>query len=340
MIDNIKIAVIGAGAIGGITAAFLAKAGYDVEAVCKYDEITQKVNEGIVISGVRGDMKIPVKAVKTINELSDKKDIIIIATKAYDMPQACRESLEFADDTTLFVSMQNGICTEAMAEVVGKNRTVGCVVGFGSTMNAPGELVMTSEGEYIIGMDGGESPKLDQAKDVLNSVVPTNISKTILSELYSKLIVNSCITTLGAICGLKLGEMMKIKKIRNIFLKIMEEAMDVAKKMELYVPPYAGKLDYYNLFENDSLISRMKRHLTIRVVGIKYRNLKSSSLQSLRRGRPTEVDYFNGYIAKKGEEFGVETPINDAVTKMVKEIENKTRKITIDNFNNSMFAGI
>ena len=340
MDKNIKIAVIGAGAIGGITAAFLSRAGYDVQAVCKYDEITSKTNAGIKIKGVRGGLVIPVPAVREIEELDGKKDIIIVATKAYDMPEACAKALPFADEDTLFVSMQNGISTDAMAEVVGRSRTVGCVVGFGSTMTAPAELDMTSEGTFIIGMDEGNEDRLAALKEVLESVVPTAVSNNILSELYSKLIVNACITTLGVICGLKLGDMMKVKKIRNIFLGIMEEALEVANKMNLYVPPYAGKLDYYKLFKNNGFISRLKRHLTIRVVGLKYKNLKSSSLQSLKRGRPTEIDYFNGYISKKGDEVGVDTPINDAVTRMVKEIEGKQRGISIDNFDEDVFDGI
>jgi 2-dehydropantoate 2-reductase len=340
MDKNMKIAVIGAGAIGGIAAAFISRAGYDVEAVCKYDEITKKTGEGIDIKGVRGELKIPVKAVKDIDGLGGKKDIIIVATKAYDMPGACEKALRFADENTLFVSMQNGICTDAMARVVGKNRTVGCVVGFGATMAAPAELDMTSQGTFIIGMEGGESSRLAGLKEVLETVVPTTISENILSDLYSKLIVNSCISTLGVICGMTLGDMMKVKKIRDIFLKIMAEALAVARKMDLYVPPYAGKLDYYKLLGSTGPLAELKRHLTIRVVGIKYKNLKSSSLQSLKRGRPTEIDYFNGYIARKGDEAGVDTPVNDAVTQMVKEIELKKRDISIRNFDEKVFREI
>ncbi len=339
MNKDMKIAVIGAGAIGGITAAFIKKACFDVEVVCKYDEITQKVNKGIAIEGVRGKLNIPVKAVKTVDELSGVKNIIIVATKAYDMPTACREALEYSDDDTLFVSMQNGICIDAMAAEVGKERTVGCVVGFGATMIDPGVLDMTSEGTFIIGMESAQySERLNQLKEVLESVVPTHISENILSDLYSKLIVNSCITTLGAISGLTLGDMMKVKKIRDIFLKIMAEALSVAKKMDLYVPPYGGKLDYYSLLDSKGFFADIKRHITIRIVGLKYKKLKSSSLQSLMRGRPTEVDYFNGYIAKKGDDVGVDTPINDVVIKMVKEIEGKKREITVKNFDDSLFA--
>lgn len=333
MKNDLSIAVIGAGAIGGFTAASLAKAGYNVEAVCKYDAIVDKTQQGIEVSGVHGDWMMAVPAVKTIDQLSDRKDIIIVATKAYDMPDACRQALPFADDSTLFVSMQNGICIDAMADVVGAQRTVGTVVQFGATMIEPGKLDITSEGTFVIGTQHEVSmDQLQSLKSILDHVVPTTLSQSIMSDLYSKLIVNSCITSLGAICGLKLGEMMQVRHIRNIFLEIMREALHVANAMELHVPPYGGKLDYYALFKNDHFITRMKRHLMIRLVGIKYKNLTSSSLQSLLRGRPTEIDFFNGYIARKGDEVNVDTPINDQVTRMIKEIESGSRSITPANF--------
>jgi 2-dehydropantoate 2-reductase len=68
------------------------------------------------------------------------------------------------------------------------------------------------------------------------------------------------------------------------------------------------------------------------VIGFKYRRLKSSSLQSISRGKPTEVDYFNGYIAKKGAEYGVPTPVNTRIVQMIKEIEAGKRKIDPANF--------
>ena len=221
MNKDIRIAVIGAGAIGGITAGFIAEAGYDVELVCKHQVIVEKVNSGLEIVGARGEHIEKIKAVKEIHELSCKKDYIFIATKTYDMPKACKQVLKFANKNTLFLSMQNGISIDAMAEVVGEERTVGCVVGFGATMLNPGILEMTSSGELLIGMNK-ENQKLDELKRILDNVVETNISDDIFSELYSKLIVNSCISALGAISGLYLGEMLKLKKARELFIAIME----------------------------------------------------------------------------------------------------------------------
>ncbi|MES0492185.1 MAG: ketopantoate reductase C-terminal domain-containing protein, partial [Leptospirales bacterium] len=91
---------------------------------------------------------------------------------------------------------------------------------------------------------------------------------------------------------------------------------------------YAGKLDFYQ-FLKSGILASFKRHLTIRVIGFKYRKLKSSSLQSLERGRKTEIDFFNGYISSKGKEFNVSTPVNIRLTRMVQEIENGIRSISV-----------
>ncbi len=326
------IAVIGGGAIGGITAAYLSKAGFDVELVVKYKEkAEQAVVEGLHIIGVRGDHYMKVKAVADVEQLSGKKDIVMIVTKAYDMPDAARRVLPFLKDDSLVVSMQNGICVEALGDIVGAARSVGCVIGWGSTMMSDGTLNMTSEGDFVI---GGQLPEKDLTglKDVFDHMLPTRISANIIADLYSKMIVNSCITSLGVLCGLNLGKIMTYKQARKIFVSIIREAVAVANAMALKVEPYGGKLDYYNLIQGEGALADLRRDVLIRIIGFKYRRLKSSSLQSLQRGKPTEVDYYNGYIAKKGAELGVATPVNARIVEMIKEIEAKKRTIDPKNF--------
>lgn len=329
---DLKIAVIGAGAIGGITAAYLSEAGYDVEIVCKYpDKAEQAREKGLHIVGVRGEHYIKMKAVADVEQLSGKKDIVMIVTKAYDMPDAAKRVLPFLKEDTTVVSMQNGICVEALAQVVGEERSVGCVVGWGSTMLPDGSLNMTSEGDFVI---GGLKPNKDVSllKEVMDAFLPTRVSADIISDLYSKMVINSCITSVGVLSGLYLGQILKRRVARNIFISIIREAVAVADAMKLNVEPYGGKIDYYKLIKGDSFPARFKRHLIIRVIGFKYRRLKSSSLQALERGKPTEVDYFNGYIAKKGGEYGVPTPVNKRVVQMIKEIEAGQRKTDVANF--------
>ena len=326
------VAVIGAGAIGGITAAYLTRAGFDVELVCKHaDRAAEISGRGMHITGVRGDMVVPVKAVAEVEQLSGKKDAVLIVTRAYDMPDAARRALPFLRPDSYVVSMQNGICVEALAEIVGAERAVGCVVGWGAAMLPDGSLHMKSEGEFVI---GGYLPGRDVTplKEMLDHMVPTRISDNIVADLYSKMIINACITSTGVLSGLYLGQILRIRKARRIFIAIIREALAVADAMNIRVPPYGGRLDYYGLMSRAGALADFKRHLMIRLIGLKYRRFKSSTLQALERGKPTEVDYFNGFIARKGAELGVDTPVNSRITQMVKEIESKTRRIDPANF--------
>ena len=336
-----RIVVIGAGAIGGVTAAFMRQAGHDVTLVCKHREVADlSSGKGLHITGVKGAHDITVPAVTSVEELTGAFDLCLIATKAYDMPDCARQMLPLLKPDSLVFSLQNGVCVDALADVVGRERTVGCVIGFGGTMHAPGQLEMTSTGEFIIGRLEGDQAALKPAQEALSAVTETIITDKIYEELYSKLIVNSCITSLGAICGLRLGQMMKRRQARKIFLAIISEAMRVAGALQIHVPPFGGKLDYYGLMKGDGALDKLRRHLVIYVVGLKYKNLKSSSLQSLERGRPTEIDYFNGYIARKGDEHGVDCPVNKRLTAMVKEIENGKRRIEEQNLFDPAFADL
>ena len=330
--EKSRIAVIGAGAIGGITAALMAEKGYDVWLVCKHMEIADLANgRGLHVRGYCGEHTVPVHSVAAV-ELKDSFDLCMIATKAYDMPECAKAMLPLLREDSLVVSMQNGICTDALAAIVGKERTVGCVIGWGATMHGPGGRGMTSGGDFIIGrLVKGEHPRMEALRQALSAVVETRVSQDIYAELYSKLIVNSCITSLGAICGLHLGEMLKRRRARDIFLAIIGEAMDVAHAMKLQVPPFGGKLDYEKLMHGDTPLDSLRRHVMIRLVGMKYSKLKSSSLQSLERGRPTEIDYFNGYIARKGQELHVDCPVNQRLVTMIKEIEHHAREINVKN---------
>jgi 2-dehydropantoate 2-reductase len=328
-----RICIIGAGAIGGVVAGVLSREGYQIQLVVKYPELAERIsNTGIEVSGECGHFTIPVPSVARPSQLTGTFDHVLIATKAEDLVNAAREMLPFLHETTRVVSMQNGICEEMLASVVGEERTIGCVVGFGGTMHEPGRVEMTSGGELIIGnWNRGRDAELEQLAMILNHVSVTHMTDHIFHALYSKMIINACITTMGAVSGQYLGKMLASRKNRNLFIEVIREAVAVAAAMDITVPPgAAGKLDYYK-FLAPGPFSNLKRHLIIGVIGMKYRKLKSSSLQSLERGRRTEAENYNGYIAAKGRERGVPTPVNEQLTRMVGEIEQGTRKIDPNN---------
>jgi 2-dehydropantoate 2-reductase len=321
-----KIAVVGAGAIGGTTAAMLASAGHQVTLVCKYPELANRISEeGLHIHGMGKNLRVRIPAVSTVAEISERVDLVLLATKAMDMADAAHSCLPILHEHSLVVSMQNGIMEESLSRIVGANRTAGCVVGFGATMVAYGAIELTSTGDMWLGyLDRAPDQKLHEISLLLNHVAPTRTLDRILPTRYAKLIINSCTSTLGVITGMELGPLLKLKKARSLFLQVGTEAIQVADAMGLKVPPYGGSIRFRTILRSPGPI----QHLAIRLIGIKYRRLKSTNLQSLERGRITEIDFLNGYIVEKGEDFDVKTPVNQKLLEMVREIEEKKRPVT------------
>lgn len=328
-----KIVVIGAGAIGGVTAAFMGRGGVDVTLVCKGRSVAETIREsGLHIVGKRGEHRIKLKAVADISELEGKFDCCLIATKAYDLEGAAEKILPFLTPDGLVVSLQNGICIDALTKAAGGGRAVGAVVTWSSTMLGDAELEITGEGGFIIGRPGGGSDeRLAKLREAMDKAAPTRISDDILGDMYSKLIINSGITCGGAMTGQTLGKMLAGRRARQFFIHIVREDMRVADAMGLKVPPFGGKLDYYGFIRGNTILSQLRRHAILFLIGLRYRKLKSSSLTSLQRNGKTEVDFLNGWIAEKGDKLNIPTPVNDRVVKIIKEIEAGKRKISPGN---------
>lgn len=337
--NDLTFLVLGAGAVGGITAALLKQKGFNVEIVCKHDDYASLISDhGIEIKGASGNFCVKIPAFASISGVKEKKDIILHATKATDMIEAARAAVPLLKETGFFVSMQNGICEDDLASVVGREKIIGCVTGWGATMESQGVLDMTSTGNFILGYPEKEPDEfLFTLAEAFSSIVPAKTTANIIGHKYSKLIINSCITSLGALCGLYLGKMLSIAKIRKISIEIMREAVLLADKMNIRIEIFGGKLDFKKFIRGENRYSELRRHFMIRIIGFKYRKLKSSSLQSLERGKLTEIDFLNGYIVKNSLKYGVSSPVNSAIVDMIHQIEAGKRKITVDNFNHPVF---
>jgi len=334
-----SILVVGAGSIGGISAAFLKNAGYDVEIICKYEEYREIIiNRGIVVRGVRGELSERMNAHVSIKDTGSKKDIILLAVKATDMSEAAEDLRPFLKPDSLVVSMQNGICEPELAKILGADHIVGCIVGWGASMEKPGELLMTSEGDFVIGyIDRPADDELDTIAGIMSTIHPVRKSSNMMGHLYSKLIINSCITSMGAITGMLLGKMMRRRKIRSLFIAIIREAVELAHVLQIRIEDYGERLNYYDFVDDNKSFPELRRHIMLLLMGLKYRRLKSSSLQSLERGKLTEIDYLNGYISSNGKEYGVPVPLNEAIVRMIHEIEDGERNISPDNLDKEVF---
>jgi 2-dehydropantoate 2-reductase len=324
-----RILIIGAGAVGGTMGGLLSRAGREVVFLTKSAETAAQINrDGMTVRGVRGTFTVRPRAESRPELLAPPFQLAMVAVKTYDLAAALRPALAAISDGCPVVSLQNGICIEELEGLVGRDRAVGCAVGWGATMHTSAEMELTSEGDLVIGCrSAAGQARLPAVQSLLSPAFPVKISDDILADLYSKLIINSCITTLGAISGMTLGWMLRRRSYRSLFIDIIREGMAVARAAGINPPPYAGRLNYEAFLNGDGPIDRLRRHLFVRLMGMKYRKLKSSSLQSLERGKPTEVESFNGYIVRTARAHGVDVPLNERLVRMVHEIESKARAI-------------
>ena len=333
---DLKILLVGPGAVGGTTAGFISKAGYDLSILARNPKsIDHLRSSGLHVFGRRGEVRATPPVYASPSEVPEKMDIILLATKATSLPDVVHAIRPFMKPSSVLVSLQNGFCAETIADIIGVDAVIACVVSWGATMHAPGEYEMTSTGNFVIGrLDGRMDATLTAVQELLQAVLPTGISANIKGHLYAKLIINSCITTLGAISGMYLGKLLAMRNARNIFIEIIREAMNIAHAMGLKVESVA-KLDFDSFLKGTGPAAYLERHTMIRLIGLKYRRLKSSSLQSLERGERTEVDYLNGTISAKGKALGIPTPLNDFLTELVHSIEAGTLSISPKNIDSA-----
>lgn len=328
-----KIVLVGAGSIGGTTAVMLKEKGHDIEIVEANPTRAEKIRtEGITLTGALGNHTQKFNAYNSIDELSELYDVCIIATKYFALGAVAEKMMPHVKPDGLFVSMQNGICTGILADAVGKDKAVGVMIGFGATMLPNGDVNVTSGGELKIGrVNGVVDDKIKALAEVYKALLPTKAVDNIDATLYSKLIINSCINSIAALTGETVGVMLSKESAKDIFLEIAREATYVSKAMKLKVPPYATVLNYNLLIISESKAFKKLCKLIVTVVGKKFGDVRPSTLQSLDRGEKTEIDIFNGYIAKKGDEYNVPTPVNHQIWQFIKKIENGEEKSSMDN---------
>ena len=331
MVSKQPILIEGIGGVGGVVAAQMIRAGLSPTLVTGNPEITDAIHRGgLDLTTPEQEFIVPARAFTSLSDLPGdaKFDAVYLLMKANGMVEAARASLPFLAKEGCVVTFQNGIVEDSVAEVVGPERVVSAVIGWGTEMLTPGIYKKTSGGRTFVGeLDGTLSRRVMDLGLVLKSSAEVIVSPNIRGVLWSKLAINSMITTMGAITGERLGVMLRDRRARAIFLSIYREVIDTARGEGIIPVRVEAKPEIFYLARDANFFTKWLKHVLMRVVGFKYRNVKSSSLQSLERGRKTEIDFLNGYVVRKAKEAGVEVPVNQAVVRLVKEIEEGRRSI-------------
>lgn len=318
-----KIAVVGAGAIGGLVAAYLKEKGEDVYLVGRGDSVDFIIKNGLKISGVRGDRHV---IIDTHRGLVSRPELVILALKTQDIDSFFGENKGFFTDSVVLTT-QNGVQADnIVAKYVPSANIVSSIVMFGATCISDGKVVHNFEGDWVIGRMSGtpEDEKTNSIGVVLDKAFQTVISEDIRGMKYLKVFVNAnnCIP---AILGVSMQEAFCDPAMSRISIAIWREGFEVVSKSGIKLTSLPG----FPLENMTKLLSMPADEAAKIFSGIMAKlssdPLYGSILQSIKRGRSSEIDYINGEFVSLAERNKMAAPLNKRLVEMVHEVERTKR---------------
>jgi 2-dehydropantoate 2-reductase len=319
-----RIGVIGAGAIGGATAALLARGGHEVEVAARGEHLAEIQAHGLRLTGGWGDFVVPVSAAMT---LTRAPELAIIATKAQDAAAAIR-----ANDNLLVglpvVVVQNGLHgISSTAPLLPRSDVLGALAVYASSFVAPGHIAITTTGPTYLG--GGTELSALYAAGVLSEVMPTLVENNFVGAQWTKLLVNQ-VNALPAITGMSVQEVVANPRLRRIMTLSMRENVRVGVATGVKFGAIQGLNNpLVRLFARAPLrIADQLPKLMARRMGATPN--PGSTLQSIRRGGVTEIDYLNGAVVEAAAAAGKTAPVNSAIVGLVHEVERTRDFLTPD----------
>lgn len=290
-----KIAVMGAGAVGCFFGGMLARGGHDVVLIGRPAHVEAIARRGgLRFESAIFDGVIPIAAAAEASAVSGA-DVVLVCVKSADTEEAGREISLYLESGAVVISLQNGVDNaERLAAVLARS-VVPAVVYVAAGMGGPGHLVHHGRGDLII----GPSPRSEEiATAFAASAIPTVVSGEVLARLWDKLVINCAYNALSAIGQLPYGRLFEVDGAREVMDSVIIECLAVAARLGIAVSPDI----------------RDKAFALVKVMPEQY----SSTAQDLARGKRSEIDFLNGHVVCKGRELGIATPSNLALQVAVK----------------------
>jgi 2-dehydropantoate 2-reductase len=292
-----QVAVIGAGAVGCYYGGLLLKAGHDVTFVGRPVHVDAINARGLLLDTQSFKGHLPAKAATDTAGLPPL-DLVLVCVKSADTEAAGRSLAGCLRPSTSVLSLQNGVDNAPRLSAVIGHAVIPVVVYVGSEMAGPGHVRHHGGGDLAI----GPSPVSEALAQTLQAAgVGVTIADDIDKTLWSKLIINCAYNALSAVAGIAYGPMLQVDGTRQVVTSAVQEATTVARASGVAIP--------------DELIDHILNIPTI------MPNQMSSTAQDLARGKPSEIDFLNGHVVRRGAELGIATPTNQALQVMVKLAE-------------------
>ncbi|MCR1933429.1 ketopantoate reductase family protein [Clostridium tepidum] len=302
-----KIAIIGAGAMGSLYGAYLHNSGEEVYLINRWEEHINVINtEGLIIEEREKKLKFYPKAVTNSRDIGIV-DLAIIFVKSTKTEEAILENKNIIGKNTYVLSLQNGYGNgEKIEKYINKDRIIVGTTGEGCTTIKAGYIKHAGSGDTYIGMfSGKEDSILENLENILNySGFNVHICKDPSQLIWNKLIINVGINAITAILKIKNGELLKQNTAKSIMKNAVIEAVKVANAKG------------FN-FDEEEMIDKVEK------VALKTAENKSSMLQDISNNKKTEIEVINGAIVREGIKLNIKTPVNETLTNLIIALENK-----------------
>jgi len=299
-----KVAVMGAGAVGCYYGAMLARAGHEVVLIGRPSHV-----EAIRANGLRLETKTFDEQVKlgasTQADAVQGADLVLFCVKSTDTESAAAEIEPHLSPGTLVLTLQNGVDNdERVRSVLTSSEVAAAVVYVATEMAGPGHVKHHGRGELVI----APSRSSEQvAQQLAAAGVPTQISVNVRGSLWAKLVLNCAYNALSAITQMPYGQLVKGQGVADVIRDVVAECLAVAKAEGVEVP---GDTEG-----------------AVRGIAETMPTQYSSTAQDLARGKPSEIDHLNGYVVRRGKALGVATPANRVLLVLVKLLEGQPQEV-------------
>ena len=322
---NTNIWVAGIGGIGGVIGYRLVRAGLTpllIDAWTKH--VTAMKETGLVLKDQFADQPMKVRAIE-LGELDSRHaapDLVFLCVKSFQTADFLQSMAARLGKDSTVVSLQNGINEEYLASEIGADRVIGAVVMMDGGLVGPGVARQENpeERNFVLGtLDGKRTGRLAAATELLDVVGSARTSSNIWGELWSKLIHNCLINAVCALSDRNAAWALREDTVWRTAQTLAREAVQVALANDISLEPSGLFGCEAEAFFDTGLNSRLRQ--AILVAYPETEDLFPSMHQDVRKGRKTEIGFLNGWIARKGKEAGVPTPLSEAVTGLVHCVE-------------------
>ncbi len=330
---NVRCAIYGAGSLGTVLGAFMTKGGANVELINRNKAHIEALKEnGATITGTM-ELNIPVTAY-TPDEMSGQYDVILLMTKQLMNREVVTFLKPYLSENGVIVTLQNGLPEPLIAEIVGAEHTIGCVVEWGATLSAPGVCTLTSDPDslsfHMGKMEGITDEQFKMVKDLLELMCPVHEEENLIGARWSKLLINATFSGLGTVVGGVFGDVSENKHAREVAIRCMKECIDVGHAAGATFAPVQGK-DITKLFYYKNTFKRAIATMLLPIAMKKHRAIEPSMLQDLKNGKACEIDSINGVVCEFGRKYDIPTPINDRIVEIVKREQSGELKLEYEN---------